>query len=160
MTDQDRQNRWMQRSARRPATADPLWGRTRRSFFETVRSVTSSLPGRGLWADRVDRWLDEQLQEPAQPEPILITEVSVDLPRPDPARMTSTMRWSEPDEGEQEVELEELVDQTVELMGEAASNIAALVDELEMVNKKQRKIIIDCCRYFHEVFEYLKEDKR
>lgn len=154
-------SKWLQPLRDTRARADQLWSNTRNTVLDRVRQVADRLPGSFLWTMLVDRWMDPQLKFRFDAPPIHVTEVNVGVSDRDAAQMTSSMRWwaaGRADREEEEVELQELVDQTVELMGEAASNVAAMLEDLDLVPRKQRKIILECCRYFHEVYDYIKEE--
>ena len=157
-------SKWLQPLRDTRARADQLWSNTRNTVLHRMRRVADRLPGSSLWTRLMDQWIDPQLEFRFDGTPIQVTEVNVGVADRDAAQMTSSMRWWAADRGdhadldEEEVELQELVDQTVELMGEAASNVAAMLEDLDLVPQKQRKIILECCRYFHEVYDYIKEE--
>lgn len=162
MSAETAKNRWLAPLRKTRAEADRLWTQTRNTMLDRVRRVASRLPGSILWTRMVDRWMNPQLEFPfkSPAPPLQVTEVAVGPSRPDPSQTTSPAGAPHKGAEEQEVELNELVDQTVVLMGEAASNLAAMLEDLDQANRKQLKTILECCRYFHEVYDYLTEEEK
>lgn len=147
--------RWLEPLRATRLQAGRLWQMTSKSLLDRLWNLTLLVPGARFIRDVLERVMEAQENPFASspPAPIQVTELG--SKEPDKGRSSSE---AGDEEEEIEMDLSELVEETVELLTDASVNMASLMDDLGDVSKEQRAVIIDCCRYFHEIYEFLSEE--